>query len=77
MIRVTQVNMSTPRNKEWLCCFGLHVRTATIIIGTWHLVSKIEWNLFYTKYNRNVFIDSLFLTLSRSVSIFWHWASSQ
>lgn len=25
------------RNKEWTCCFGLHVRTATIIIGVWHL----------------------------------------
>lgn len=32
------------RSKEWTCCFGLHVHTATIMIGLWHLVSnnKIE-----------------------------------
>uniref|UniRef100_A0A1B0D982 Lysosomal-associated transmembrane protein n=1 Tax=Phlebotomus papatasi TaxID=29031 RepID=A0A1B0D982_PHLPP len=29
--------MGPSRNKEWSCCFGLHVRTATIIIGVWHL----------------------------------------
>lgn len=40
MINV-QVNMASPRNKEWSCCFGLHVRTATIIIGTWHLCLNI------------------------------------
>lgn len=26
-------------SKAWLCCFGLHVRTATVMIGLWHLVS--------------------------------------
>lgn len=32
---------NTGRNgKEWTCCFGLHVRSATIIIGVWHLVSS-------------------------------------
>uniref|UniRef100_A0A336LX09 CSON006829 protein n=1 Tax=Culicoides sonorensis TaxID=179676 RepID=A0A336LX09_CULSO len=36
MIRV--VNM---RNKEWTCCFGLHVRTATILIGVWHLFLNV------------------------------------
>lgn len=30
-----------PRNREWLCCFGLHVRTVTIIIGLWHLLLNI------------------------------------
>lgn len=29
------------RSKEWLCCFGLHVRTAVIIIGLWHLCLNI------------------------------------
>lgn len=28
-------------NKEWTCCFGLHVHTATLMIGLWHLVSEI------------------------------------
>lgn len=26
-------------SKTWQCCFGLHVRTATVMIGMWHLVS--------------------------------------
>lgn len=26
--------------KEFTCCFGLHVHTATLMIGLWHLVSK-------------------------------------
>lgn len=30
-----------PRNKEWTCCFGLHVRTATIMIGVWHLFLNV------------------------------------
>lgn len=29
------------RNKEWTCCFGLHVHTATIMIGLWHLFLNI------------------------------------
>jgi len=29
------------RNKEWTCCFGLHVRTATILIGVWHLFLNV------------------------------------
>jgi len=29
------------RNKEWVCCFGLHVQSATIIIGLWHLFLNI------------------------------------
>ncbi|XP_058820634.1 lysosomal-associated transmembrane protein 4B isoform X3 [Topomyia yanbarensis] len=29
------------RSKEWTCCFGLHVRTATIIYGVWHLFLNV------------------------------------
>lgn len=29
------------RSKEWTCCFGLHVRTTTIIIGVWHLILNV------------------------------------
>lgn len=29
--------MATERNKEWQCCFCLHVRTGTIMLGTWHI----------------------------------------
>lgn len=36
-----RVNMGPPRNHEWTCCFGLHVRTATIMIGLWHLVLNV------------------------------------
>ncbi|GAB0086502.1 uncharacterized protein DMENIID0001_079070 [Sergentomyia squamirostris] len=36
MLRI-RIKMGPSRNKEWSCCFGLHVRTATIIIGVWHL----------------------------------------
>ncbi|XP_055592953.1 lysosomal-associated transmembrane protein 4B [Uranotaenia lowii] len=32
---------SSTRNKEWTCCFGLHVRTTTIIIGVWHLFLNV------------------------------------
>ncbi|XP_055390381.1 lysosomal-associated transmembrane protein 4B isoform X2 [Condylostylus longicornis] len=28
-------------NKEWTCCFGLHVHTATVLIGMWHLILNI------------------------------------
>ncbi|KRG04970.1 uncharacterized protein LOC6580092 isoform X2 [Drosophila mojavensis] len=28
-------------NKEWTCCFGLHVHTATLMIGLWHLFLNI------------------------------------
>ncbi|XP_005186581.1 lysosomal-associated transmembrane protein 4A-like [Musca domestica] len=32
----------TPNNnKEWICCFNLHVLTATIMIGLWHLFLNI------------------------------------
>uniref|UniRef100_T1DEF9 Putative lysosomal-associated transmembrane protein n=1 Tax=Psorophora albipes TaxID=869069 RepID=T1DEF9_9DIPT len=37
MLRIRLKMGPSVRNKEWTCCFGLHVRTATIIIGIWHL----------------------------------------
>uniref|UniRef100_U5EXK5 Putative lysosomal-associated transmembrane protein n=1 Tax=Corethrella appendiculata TaxID=1370023 RepID=U5EXK5_9DIPT len=40
-IRVKNMGPSTRANKEWKCCFGLHVRTATIIIGIWHLFLNV------------------------------------
>lgn len=33
--------MGPATSKEWTCCFGLHVRTATIIIGMWHLFLNV------------------------------------
>lgn len=38
-IEMLRVRKMSPESKNWTCCFGLHVRTATIIIGLWHLVS--------------------------------------
>ncbi|KAJ6649370.1 Lysosomal-associated transmembrane protein 4B [Pseudolycoriella hygida] len=35
------IKMGPARNKEWTCMFGMHVRTATIIIGLWHLLLNI------------------------------------
>ncbi|XP_062545090.1 lysosomal-associated transmembrane protein 4B isoform X3 [Armigeres subalbatus] len=37
MLRIRLKMGPSMRNKEWTCCFGLHVRTVTIIIGVWHL----------------------------------------
>lgn len=34
-------NVGHSRAKEWRCCFGLHVRTATIMIGMWNLFFNI------------------------------------
>lgn len=37
MLRIRLKMGPSATSKEWRCCFGLHVRTATIIIGVWHL----------------------------------------
>lgn len=41
MLRIRLKMGPSMRNKEWTCCFGLHVRTATIIIGVWHLLLNV------------------------------------
>lgn len=41
-MQIIRLKMGPARNKEWACCFGLHVRTATIMIGVWHLVRLLE-----------------------------------
>lgn len=43
MRRFLTIKMGPARSKEWTCCFGLHVRTATIMIGVWHLVCKLKF----------------------------------
>jgi len=35
------IKMGPARNKEWTCLFGMHVRTATVIIGVWHLMLNV------------------------------------
>lgn len=34
-------NVGHTRAKEWTCCFGMHVRTATIMIGMWNLFFNV------------------------------------
>nr|CAH7720416.1 unnamed protein product [Callosobruchus chinensis] len=36
-----RLKLASDRNKEWRCCGCLHVRTATIMFGIWHLVLHI------------------------------------
>lgn len=55
MLRI-HFKMGPARNKEWTCCFGLHVRTATIMIGLWHLVSSNSMD---------VLIESISITFKR------------
>uniref|UniRef100_A0A034WEY4 Lysosomal-associated Transmembrane protein 4A n=1 Tax=Bactrocera dorsalis TaxID=27457 RepID=A0A034WEY4_BACDO len=41
MLRIRIKMGPQQRYKEWTCCFGLHVHTATIMIGLWHLFLNI------------------------------------
>nr|XP_014097172.1 lysosomal-associated transmembrane protein 4A [Bactrocera oleae]XP_014097173.1 lysosomal-associated transmembrane protein 4A [Bactrocera oleae]XP_036225081.1 lysosomal-associated transmembrane protein 4A [Bactrocera oleae] len=41
MLRIRIKMGPQQRNKEWTCCFGLHVHTATIMIGLWHLFLNV------------------------------------
>lgn len=41
-----RLKLGTERNKEWRCCLCLHVRTATILFGLWHLVSITVYQMF-------------------------------
>ncbi|KAK9752579.1 Golgi 4-transmembrane spanning transporter [Popillia japonica] len=36
-----RIKINPPRNNELRCCFCLHVRTATILLGIWHLILHI------------------------------------
>ncbi|XP_074040862.1 lysosomal-associated transmembrane protein 4B [Leptinotarsa decemlineata] len=36
-----RLKLGSERNKEWRCCLCLHVRSATILFGIWHLVLHI------------------------------------
>ncbi|XP_076274839.1 uncharacterized protein LOC143205577 [Rhynchophorus ferrugineus] len=36
-----RLKIGSIRNNEWRCCFCLHVRTATIAFGVWHLLLHI------------------------------------
>ncbi|CAD7011842.1 unnamed protein product [Ceratitis capitata] len=40
-IRFKMGPLQQRQNKEWTCCFNMHVHTATIIIGIWHLFLNI------------------------------------
>ncbi|CAH1154643.1 unnamed protein product [Phaedon cochleariae] len=36
-----RLKFGSEENKEWRCCFCLHVRSATILFGIWHLMLHI------------------------------------
>lgn len=36
-----RLKIGTTGNNEWRCCFCLHVRTATIAFGVWHLLLHV------------------------------------
>lgn len=54
-----RIKINPPRNNELRCCFCLHVRTATILLGIWHLVSRIHKNVKY--FNTIPFADFAYI----------------
>ncbi|XP_017768415.1 PREDICTED: lysosomal-associated transmembrane protein 4B isoform X2 [Nicrophorus vespilloides] len=36
-----RLKIGPSRNNEWRCCFCLHVRTATTLLGIWHLILHV------------------------------------
>lgn len=41
--------MGTERSKEWRCLMCLHVRTGTLLLGSWHLVSINSLKIYAQK----------------------------
>ncbi|GBP85148.1 Lysosomal-associated transmembrane protein 4A [Eumeta japonica] len=45
--------LGSERDREWRCCFCLHVRTGTILLGTWHLLLHLIALAFLAAIVRN------------------------
>lgn len=53
------IKMGPARNKEWTCMFGMHVRSATIIIGLWHLVILMKNRSFGLSLDYNFYVPAI------------------
>lgn len=60
--------MIPARNIEWTCCCGMHIRTATIMIGLWHLVNK---PFFYPLCILDWVIDHCSILSNKSINFPW------